>query len=102
MDIPNFVDFKKRITKDFIKYNAFQEFYDDVMVKADQLYLKVKNNDIYTNKSTYITCILISNKFIIDKPYNNRCFSKLFFIDLKKLNDMEMFCLNKINWDLVA
>ena len=100
MDIPNFVDFKKRITKDFKKYNAFQDFHDDVMIKADQLYIRVKNNNLYNNKSIYITCILISNKFIIDNPFNNLCFSKLFFINLKKINDMEMFCLNKINWNL--
>jgi len=100
MDIANFVDFKRRITKDFIKYNAFQEFYEDVMIKAEEIYLQVKNNEIYNNKSIYITCLLISNKFFIDIPYNNRTFSKLFFIDLKKLNDMEMFCLNKINWSI--
>lgn len=100
MNIVNFEDFKKRVTKEFVKHNVFNDFYEDIIKKTDEIYIKLKNNEQYTNKSIYITCLLISNKFIMDIPVNNISFSKLFFIDIKKLNNMEIFCLNKLSWNL--
>jgi hypothetical protein len=100
MDIKNYLEFRRRTTKDFIKYNAFEEFYEDIINKTEEIYLKVKNNEKYTNKTTFIGCLLLSNKFIMDIPINNLSFAKLFFIDLKKINEIEIFFLEKLNWTL--
>lgn len=93
------MDFKKRITKDFLKHNAFRDSYLDVIEKTEELFLRLKD-DNHNEKTKYIFCLLISNKFVLDDPIDNLSFSKLFFIDLKKMKNLEIYFLSKLDWKL--
>jgi len=100
MDIINYEDFKRRITKDLIKHNCFGDFHSDIMSKTEECYLKVPKSEIYSKKVIYITCMMIMNKYFLDKPLDNLSFSKIYFIDLKKLRDAEFFCLENLDWKI--
>lgn len=100
MDIINYEDFKRRITKDLIKYKYFGDFYSDILSKTEECYLKVPKSELYSKKVIYITCMMIINKYFLDKPLNNLSFSNIFFIDLKKLNNAEFFCLENLDWKI--
>ena len=100
MDLNYHIDFKKRIARDFMKHKCFLDSHDDVFQKTEELYLKLKDDEKYTPKSIYIVCLLISNKYIMDIPINNKSFSKIYFIDIKKLKNMELYFLDKLNWKI--
>lgn len=100
MEFSYYIEFKNRIFRDFKKQKYFLDSHDDVFQKTEELYLKLKDDEKYTYKSIYIVCLLISNKYIMDIPINNKSFSKIYFIDIKKLKNMELYFLDKLNWKI--
>lgn len=100
MEFSYYIEFKNRIFRDFKKHKCFLDSHDDVFQKTEELYLKLKDDEKYTYKSIYIVCLLISNKYIMDIPINNKSFSKIYFIDVQKLKTMELYFLDKLNWKI--
>lgn len=100
MEFSYYIEFKNRIFRDFKKQKYFLDSHDDVFQKTEELYLKLKDDEKYTYKSIYIVCLLISNKYIMDIPINNKSFSKIYFIDVQKLKTMELYFLDKLNWKI--
>lgn len=100
MEFSYYIEFKNRIFRDFKKHKYFLDSHDDVFQKTEELYLKLKDDEKYTYKSIYIVCLLISNKYIMDIPINNKSFSKIYFIDVQKLKTMELYFLDKLNWKI--
>ena len=100
MEFSYYIEFKNRIFRDFKKQKYFLDSHDDVFQKTEELYLKLKDDEKYTYKSIYIVCLLISNKYIMDIPINNKSFSKIYFIDVQKLKTLELYFLDKLNWKI--
>lgn len=48
----------------------------------------------------FVGILLISSKFHMDEHYNNSTFSKISGIELKILNKVEIYILNKLNYKL--
>jgi len=76
----------------------------DIIFKyADKYYDKIKiHNKKFKDIDLYFVCLIISKKFLDDDAfylYNSdyNCFKK---IDISILNDMEIFCLKTLDYNL--
>lgn len=52
------------------------------------------------SKRIFLTCLIISHKFLTDNTYTMKTWSQITGLSVKVLNDMERWCLNKLNYGL--
>ena len=52
------------------------------------------------SKRIFLTCLIISHKFLTDNTYTMKTWSQITGLSVKALNDMERWCLNKLNYGL--
>lgn len=52
------------------------------------------------SKRIFLTCLIISHKFLTDNTYAMKTWSQVTGLSVKVLNDMERWCLNKLNYGL--
>lgn len=52
------------------------------------------------SKRMFLICLIISHKFLVDNTYNMKTWSHITGLPVKMLNDMERWCLNKLNFEL--
>ena len=76
----------------------------DIIFKyADIYYEKVKiYNKIYKNIDLYFVCLIISKKFLDDDAFylHNSDYNVFKKMDIKILNDIEIFCLKTLDYNL--
>lgn len=52
------------------------------------------------SKRMFLICLIISHKFLVDNTYSMKTWSHITGLPVKILNDMERWCLNKLNFKL--
>ncbi|CAL9732343.1 PHO85 cyclin-5 [Monosporozyma unispora] len=52
------------------------------------------------SKRMFLICLIISHKFLTDNTYSMKTWSHITGLPVKTLNNMERWCLNKLNYEL--
>jgi hypothetical protein len=96
----NFQNEKKRL---YSKNLIWGENKDIIFEYADKYYDKIKDhNQEYLNTDIYFVCLIISKKFIDDDSFYLTNHDYIIFkkIDIQSLNNLEIFCLKKLDYSL--
>lgn len=97
-------DFSKEKEKLYKIKFLWRENRDIIFEYADKYYEKVKNfNNIYNNIDLYFVCLIISKKFLDDDAFYlyNSDYNVFKKMDMKILNDIELFCLKILDYNLL-
>jgi hypothetical protein len=84
-------------------YNCVSKYVDiqeDVILHSKYYYEKVKDKIKHDRKIIFIVCLCLSVKYLIDESVYNTLYCKLYKIDIKYFNKIELLILKKLNYKM--
>jgi len=85
----------------FVTLSKYIDIQEDVKQYSSHYYKNIKNKIKFSDDTIiFIVCVCISIKYLIDEAVYNTLYCKLFDIELKTFNNLEIKILKKLDYNL--